>query len=116
MLLWVSASEPGPTHDLTAFVATGIGEMIVGGGGTLVADRGYRGMQKRVEGLDLLVPKSGGLRGPGTYNTEHASLRVKTEHAIRTLKRRQILHGFRRLPSRLNDTIRATATLATLRA
>lgn len=115
-LLWVTDSEPGPTHDSTAFVSSGVGDLIVNGDGILVADRGYRGMDKRIEGLDLLVPICGGPKGPGTWNTAHASLRVKVEHAIRTLKRRQILHGYRRLPDRLNDTIRATATLATLRA
>lgn len=115
-LLWVSEDRPGPTHDLTGLVDSGIPRLIADGDGTLVADRGYRGIGHRVDGLDVLVPDSRLARGAGSYNTAHARLRVKAEHAIRRLKRRRILHEFRRRPHQLTPTLRATATLATLPA
>lgn len=113
-LLWVTGDEPGPTHDQTALVTSKIPEMIRDGAGTLVADRAYRGIAGHVEGLEVLVPISGVPHGQSAYNKAHAVLRVQVEHRIRDLKRRKILHDFRRNPDRLTDTLRAIAALATL--
>jgi hypothetical protein len=115
-LLWVTADRPGPTHDLPALVDSGVPDLIATGGGTLVADRGYQGITKRVENLDVLLPNGTWGRGAGRYNTEHSRLRVRAEHAIAGLKRRKILHGFRRRAHQLTPTLRAVAALTTLPA
>lgn len=115
-LLWVTADRPGPTHDLPALVDSGIPDLIAKGDGTLVADRGYQGITKRVENLDVLLPNNAWGRGAGRDNTEHSRLRVRAEHAIASLKRRKILHGFRRRAHQLTPTLRAVAALTTLPA
>jgi hypothetical protein len=112
-LLWIGEASPGPTHDLTGLLATPVPDMIVAGGGTLVADRGYRGITERVDGIQVLLPDGKLARGPGTYNTAHASLRVRVEHTIAKLKRRKILHGYRR-HGQLTTTLRAIGALTTL--
>lgn len=112
-LLWIGDAEPGPTHDLTGLLATPVPDLIAAGGGTLVADRGYRGLAEHVEGLDVLLPDGKLARGAGTYNTAHASLRVRVEHVIAALKRRKILHNYRR-HGQLTTTLRAIGTLTTL--
>lgn len=115
-LLWVTGDQPGPTHDLPALVGSGIPERIANSGGTLVADRGYQGIGNHVENLDVLLPNGAWGRGDGSYNTEHSRLRVRAEHAIASLKRRKILHGFRRRALQLTPTLRAIAALTTLPA
>jgi hypothetical protein len=47
-------------------------------------------------------------------NREIATQRVRVEHAIRTLKTRRILHGYRLAPRRFDHTINAIAGLATM--
>lgn len=113
-LLWVTDDEPGPTHDLAGLVFSGVADMIRDGGGTLIADRGYQGIGDHVKGIDVLLPDSTLGRGAGTYNTAHASLRVRVEHRNSDLKRRKILNGFRRNLDRLSETLMAVACLATL--
>lgn len=113
-LLWVGNAEPGPTHDLTGLLGTPVPGLVSAGGGTLLADRGYQGIAKHVTNLEALLPTRGGARGEGTYNSEHARVRVKVEHAIGAMKRRKILHGFRRRPATLNVTLKAIAALTTL--
>jgi hypothetical protein len=116
--LWVSEAENGPTHDLTGARRSGIGDAVAATRTTVIADRGYRGWGNRAddpEGLEVLVPTPGGRRGHGSYNTEHARLRVKAEHGIRRLKRFLVLHHDRRHDDHLTDTLRAVAAVATLR-
>lgn len=116
-VIWVGDAEDGPTHDITGARRTGIAEAAAATGTTIVADRGYRGWGNKPadpDGLDVLVPRSGGPRGAGTYNTEHARLRVRSEHGIRSLKRFTVLHHYRRHADTLTGALRAIGAITTL--
>ncbi len=117
-VIWIGDAEPGPTHDLTGARRTGIAEAAASTGTTILADRGYRGWGTNTgdpAGLDVLVPRRRGPRGEGTYNTEHARLRVRSEHGIRSLKRFTVLHHYRRHADSLTATLRAIGAITTLR-
>lgn len=117
-VLWAGDAQDGPTHDLTAARRSGVGEAAAATATTIVADRGYQGWGHGggdPAGLEVMVPARGAPRGEGTYNTEHARLRVKAEHGIRTLKRFTVLHHYRRSRDTLTDTLRAISAIVTIR-
>lgn len=114
-VVWVGDARRAPP---TGARRSGVGEAAAATGTTVVADRGYQGWGNRdddPDGLDVLVPRQGGPRGEGTYNTEHARLRVRSEHGIRSLKRFTTLHLYRRDGATLTDTLLAIAPVTTLR-
>ncbi len=117
-VLWVSEPAAGPTHDITGARNSGIGEAAAATGTVIVADRGYQGWGNQPtdpDGLEVFAPHKGRPRGEGTYNGFHASIRVRSEHGIRTLKRFKVLHDFRRHADHLHDTLKAVGALATTR-
>jgi hypothetical protein len=117
-VLFVGEAEDGPTHDITGARRSGIGEAAAGTDTTIIADRGYRGWGNKPtdpDGPKVLAPRPGGRRGKGTYNTEHARIRVASEHGIRSLKRFTVLHHYRRHSDTLTGALRAIAAITTLR-
>jgi hypothetical protein len=126
-VLYVSDISDGPTHDLTAARASGIGEAAARSGTALFADRGYQGWGDKPDdptwgpGTDdpehdrlLWLPLPGGSREPGSYNHTHAQARVRVEHSIRSLKRFTVFHKYRSAASTIADTLRAVAAIVTI--
>ena len=93
----------------------------------MIADKAYRGVVARL-GLaraftpkprrrkDRPAPTDAVADAEHDYNREVNSQRVHVEHAIRRLKVRRVLHGYRLSPRRFDQTIAAVAALATMPA
>ncbi len=124
-LLFAGGACVGSTHDLTALADSDAAIPLADSGVTLLADKAYQGVAERL-GLALAyTPKRKRRRNKDSpppelgatekeFNTTIARERVRVEHAIRRLKTRRILHGYRLAEGRFEDTIAAIASLATM--
>ena len=124
-LLWVTDAVAGATHDLTAIATSTAGPIMATTEVTVLADKAYIGIKAKLGLAAVFTPRR--RRKTDTraetvrdaeseFNTELARQRVRVEHAIRRLKRHKILHGYRRRPHTLTDTLRACAALDTMPA
>ena len=126
-LLWVGGGCVGSTHDLTALADSDASGPLAGSEVIVIADKAYRGAVARL-GLagaftprprrrkDQPAPHQAVAQAEKDFNLEVARQRVKVEHAIRRLKVRRILHGYRLSPRRFDHTVAAIAGLATMPA
>ena len=126
-LLWVGGGCVGSTHDLTALAGSPAAGALADSEVTVIADKAYRGVVARL-GLaraftpkprrrkDRPAPTDAVADAEQDYNREVNSQRVHVEHAIRRLKVRRVLHGYRLSPRRFDQTIAAVAALATMPA
>ena len=125
-LLWVGGVRPGSTHDLTAIAESDAVQVLAATGVTVVADKGYRGIKKRL-GLNSAVipvrrqPKNQMPRPEWVqavvdeHNHDISRTRVRVEHAFSNMKRFRILTGYRgKTRSDITATISAVAALASL--
>lgn len=126
-LLYVSGGSVGSTHDLTALANSTAAQALAGAGVTVLADKAYQGIVDRLGLAGAFTPKRKRRKDQpersapvseleGEFNTELARQRVHVEHAIRRLKVRRILHGYRLSAKRFDHTIAAIAGLATMPA
>lgn len=124
-LLWVGDAQPGARHDLSAIATSEVAGMLADTKVTVLADKAYIGIAAKLGLARAFTPyrrRRDDARGEavredeGEFNTELARQRVRVEHAILRVKRRRVLHGYRRRLGTLTDTIRACAALATLPA
>ena len=126
-LLWVGGTGPGSLHDLTAIAGSTAAGPLADSKVTVVADKAYRGIAKRMGLAKAFTPKTRRRKNQpapsselasaeADFNREVAAVRVHVEHAIRRLKVRRVLHGYRLSPRRFDHVIAAVASLATMPA
>ncbi|MCU0299947.1 MAG: transposase [Candidatus Nanopelagicales bacterium] len=126
-LLWVGGTGVGSLHDLTAVATSTAASPLAESKVTVLADKAYRGIAKRLKLAGAFTPKprrrkdrpapSEGLAAAEKdFNREIAKQRVKVEHAIRRLKVRRVLHGYRLHARRFDDVVAAVAGLTTMPA
>lgn len=124
-LLYVGGATVGSTHDLTALAASTAAGPLADSGVCVIGDKAYQGIAGRLDLAEAFTPKRRRRQGEpeptlaisdieSELNLELAHQRVRVEHAIRRLKIRRILHGYRLAARRFTDTIEACAALATL--
>lgn len=124
-LLFAGGGCVGATHDLTALANSTAAGPLAASGVTLLADKAYQGVADRLGLSEAFTPRRKRRRNqpeppPEVTETEHefnlvlARQRVRVEHAIRRLKVRRILHGYRLADRRFDQTIAAIAGLATM--
>lgn len=126
-LSWAGGGCVSSTHDLTALADSAAATPLADAGVTVIADKAYRGIVARL-GLaraftprprrrkDRPAPPEPVAEAEADYNRQVNSQRVHVEHAIRRLKVRRVLHGYRLSPRRFDQTVAAVAGLATMPA
>lgn len=126
-LLWAGGGCVGSTHDLTALAESAAAAPLAGSEVTVIADKAYRGVVARLGLARAFTPRPRRRKdqpplpepvaeAEADYNREVNSQRVHVEHAIRRLKVRRVLHGYRLSARRFDQTIAAVAALATMPA
>ncbi len=124
-LLYAGGACEGATHDLTALARSTAAGPLADSGVTVLGDKAYQGIATRLELAGAFTPKPRRRKGEpepsaaiteieGEFNLELSRQPVHVEHAIRRLKVRRILHGYRLAARRFDHTIQACASLATL--
>lgn len=126
-LLYVGGSCPGSVPDLTALAGSTAAGPLTDSGVTVIGDKAYLGMGRRLELAAAFVPQrrrrpNQTQLGPQAqqiereFNLDLARQRVPVEHAFGRLKVHRILHGFRLALTRFDHVINALAALVTLPA
>jgi len=126
-LLWAGGGCVGSTHDLTALANSNAAKPLADSEVIVIADKAYRGIVAKLGLAGAITPRPRHRKdrppppdqlaaSEADFNKEVATRRVHVEHAIRRLKVRRILHGYRLSTRRFDQTINAIAGLATLPA
>ena len=113
--IWVSAVEPGSTHDLTAARTHALGGLYAAAGRGLptLADGGYTGAGQGIH-TPIPVPANGRRLNPSsrTYNTLLRSLRALGERGFALLTRRwRVLQHVTACPHTTGDLAKAALVL-----
>ena len=99
VILWISSTQPGSTHDIKMVgeLSDVFGGMAKEGGARIrvLADSGFQGIEKRLPGIEAVIPEKRPRNGQLTKkqkarNKRISSKRVRAEHDIGRVKNYEI--------------------------